>query len=69
MATSAAAAGTQEPPQLRVGDRVRHEPYGEGTVTALEHRGRAPVAHVELMIDGVPTTKRLMVGFAKFEKI
>ncbi|QQM66918.1 ATP-dependent helicase [Actinomyces weissii] len=67
--TASASAGAGEAPQFRVGDRVRHESYGEGTVTALEHRGRAPVVHVEFTIDGVPTTKRLMVGFAKFEKV
>ncbi|WP_413228324.1 ATP-dependent helicase [Actinomyces trachealis] len=68
-ATPSASEGKAGTQQFRVGDRVRHETYGEGTVTGLETRGRAPVVHVEFMIDGAATTKRLMVGFAKFEKV
>ncbi|SPT53410.1 ATP-dependent DNA helicase pcrA [Actinomyces bovis] len=68
-ATPSAGEGQAGAQQFRVGDRVRHETYGEGTVTGLETRGRAPVVHVEFILDGVAATKRLMVGFAKFEKL
>ncbi|VEG30026.1 ATP-dependent helicase [Actinomyces howellii] len=49
---------------LRAGDRVRHESYGEGTVLGLEGSGRSTVARVEFVVDGAPTTKRLMLRLA-----
>ncbi|WP_122820042.1 ATP-dependent helicase [Varibaculum vaginae] len=48
------------------GDRVRHDKFGEGTVIAIEGRGRAKSAKVEFE-GGV--TKRLLLRLAPMEKI
>ncbi|MDO4242342.1 MAG: UvrD-helicase domain-containing protein [Actinomyces sp.] len=71
------SAGPQEADQalpaavagLRAGDRVRHDSYGEGTVIGLEGSGRSTVARVEFIVDGVPTTKRLMLRLAPVSKV
>ena len=54
---------------LRVGDQVRHDSYGVGTVVGLEGKGRSLTARVEFVIDGAPTTKRLILRYAPVAKI
>ncbi|WP_366181581.1 UvrD-helicase domain-containing protein [Actinomyces timonensis] len=53
---------------LRVGDAVRHDSYGMGTVVALEGHGRSKVARVEFTIDGARAVKRLMLRLAPLAK-
>lgn len=53
---------------LRVGDGVRHDSYGVGTVIALEGHGRSKVARVEFTIDGARAVKRLMLRLAPLAK-
>ncbi|WP_443092602.1 hypothetical protein [Actinomyces denticolens] len=53
---------------LRVGDGVRHDSYGVGTVIALEGTGRSKVARVEFTIDGARAVKRLMLRLAPLAK-
>lgn len=53
---------------LRVGDGVRHDSYGVGTVVALEGHGRSKVARVEFTIDGARAVKRLMLRLAPLAK-
>ncbi|OMG42944.1 ATP-dependent DNA helicase PcrA [Actinomyces naeslundii] len=54
---------------LRAGDQVRHDSYGVGTVVGLEGKGRSLTARVEFVIDGAPTTKRLILRYAPVVKI
>ena len=54
---------------LKVGDRVRHDAYGEGDVVALEGTGRSTVAHVTFTVDGAKSTKRLMLRLAPIARI
>ena len=54
---------------LKVGDRVRHDAYGEGDVIALEGTGRSTVAHVTFTVDGAKSTKRLMLRLAPIARI
>ena len=54
---------------LRAGDQVRHDSYGVGTVVGLEGKGRSLTARVEFVIDGVPTTKRLILRYAPVARI
>lgn len=52
--------------EVGTGDRVRHDKFGEGTVIAIEGRGRSKSAKVEFA-GGV--TKRLLLRLAPMEKI
>ncbi|WIK88817.1 3'-5' exonuclease [Varibaculum cambriense] len=52
--------------EVGTGDRVRHDKFGEGTVIAIEGRGRSKSAKVEFS-GGV--TKRLLLRLAPMEKI
>ena len=54
---------------LRAGDQVRHDSYGVGTVVGLEGKGRSLTARVEFVIDGDPTTKRLILRYAPVARI
>ena len=54
---------------LKVGDRVRHDAYGEGDVVALEGAGRSTVARVTFTVDGAKNTKRLMLRLAPIARI
>ncbi|OMG18954.1 UvrD-helicase domain-containing protein [Actinomyces naeslundii] len=54
---------------LRADDQVRHDSYGVGTVVGLEGKGRSLTARVEFVIDGAPTTKRLILRYAPVAKI
>ena len=54
---------------LKVGDRVRHDAYGEGDVVALEGTGRSTVARVTFTVDGVKSTKRLILRLAPIARI
>ena len=54
---------------LRAGDQVRHDSYGVGTIVGLEGKGRSLTARVEFVIDGAPTTKRLILRYAPVAKI
>ena len=54
---------------LKVGDRVRHDVYGEGDVVALEGTGRSTVARVTFTVDGAKSTKRLMLRLAPIARI
>ena len=54
---------------LRAGDQVRHDSYGVGTVVGLGGKGRSLTARVEFVIDGAPTTKRLILRYAPVAKI
>ena len=54
---------------LRISDQVRHDSYGVGTVVGLEGKGRSLTARVEFVIDGAPTTKRLILRYAPVAKI
>ena len=54
---------------LKVGDRVRHDAYGEGDVVALEGTGRSTVARVTFTVDGAKSTKRLMLRLAPIARI
>ncbi|OLL14091.1 UvrD-helicase domain-containing protein [Actinomyces oris] len=69
----AGGAGSQDLPAavagLRTGDQVRHDSYGVGTVVGLEGKGRSLTARVEFVIDGAPTTKRLILRYAPVAKI
>ncbi len=51
---------------IKVGDKVRHDAYGVGTVIALEGSGKSTVAKVEFS-DGV--VKRLMLRYAPVVKL
>ena len=66
-------AASEDPPAavagLRAGDQVRHDSYGVGTVVGLEGKGRSLTARVEFVIDGAPTTKRLILRYAPVAKI
>ncbi|OLO44530.1 ATP-dependent helicase [Actinomyces oris] len=72
-APSSAGAASEDPPAavagLRAGDQVRHDSYGVGTVVGLEGKGRSLTARVEFVIDGAPTTKRLILRYAPVAKI
>ena len=69
----AGAAASEDLPAavagLRAGDQVRHDSYGVGTVVGLEGKGRSLTARVEFVIDGAPTTKRLILRYAPVAKI
>ena len=69
----AGAAASEDLPAavagLRTGDQVRHDSYGVGTVVGLEGKGRSLTARVEFVIDGAPTTKRLILRYAPVAKI
>ena len=71
--SSAGAASSEDLPAavagLRTGDQVRHDSYGVGTVVGLEGKGRSLTARVEFVIDGAPTTKRLILRYAPVAKI
>ena len=71
--SSPAAAASEDLPAavagLRTGDQVRHDSYGVGTVVGLEGKGRSLTARVEFVIDGAPTTKRLILRYAPVAKI
>ena len=71
-AKAASGGGEEELPAavqgLRVGDSVRHDSYGVGTVVALEGQGRSKVARVEFTIDGARAVKRLMLRLAPLAK-
>ena len=54
---------------LKVGDRVRHDAYGEGDVVALEGTGRSTVARVTFTVDGTKSTKRLILRLAPIARI
>ena len=54
---------------LKVGDRVRHDAYGEGDVVALEGTGRSTVARVTFTVDGAKNTKRLILRLAPIARI
>ena len=72
-APSPAGAASEDLPAavtgLRTGDQVRHDSYGVGTVVGLEGKGRSLTARVEFVIDGAPTTKRLILRYAPVAKI
>ena len=72
-APSSAGAASEDLPAavagLRTGDQVRHDSYGVGTVVGLEGKGRSLTARVEFVIDGAPTTKRLILRYAPVAKI
>ena len=51
---------------IKLGDKVRHDAYGVGTVIALEGSGKSTVAKVEFR-DGV--VKRLMLRYAPVVKL
>ena len=51
---------------IKLGDKVRHDAYGVGTVIALEGSGKSTVAKVEFN-DGV--VKRLMLRYAPVVKL
>ena len=71
-AKAASGGGEEELPAavqgLRVGDSVRHDSYGVGTVVALEGQGRSKVARVEFTIDGARAIQRLMLRLAPLAK-
>ncbi|WP_309322872.1 UvrD-helicase domain-containing protein [Actinomyces stomatis] len=71
--SSAGGAASEDLPAavagLRTGDQVRHDSYGVGTVVGLEGKGRSLTARVEFVIDGAPTTKRLILRYAPVTKI
>ena len=71
--SSAGGAASEDLPAavagLRTGDQVRHDSYGVGTVVGLEGKGRSLTARVEFVIDGAPTTKRLILRYAPVAKI
>ena len=73
IAPSPAGAASEDLPAavagLRTGDQVRHDSYGVGTVVGLEGKGRSLTARVEFVIDGAPTTKRLILRYAPVAKI
>ena len=73
IAPSPAGAASDDLPAavagLRTGDQVRHDSYGMGTVVGLEGKGRSLTARVEFVIDGAPTTKRLILRYAPVAKI
>lgn len=48
-------------PELHVGQRVRHDIYGEGKVTGLEGQGKGTIATVKFRTG---TAKRLLLNFA-----
>lgn len=50
---------------VRVGDRIRHERFGLGTITSIEDTGDSTRAHVEF--DNVGS-KQLLLKYAKFTK-
>ena len=54
---------------LRVGDQVRHESYGVGTVVGLEGSGRSTTARVEFSDAGAVVTKRLMLRYAPVTRL
>ncbi|RJF43227.1 ATP-dependent DNA helicase PcrA [Actinomyces sp. 2119] len=54
---------------LRVGDQVRHDSYGIGTVVGLEGAGRSLTARVEFTVAGAVTTKRLMLRYAPVARV
>jgi DNA helicase-2/ATP-dependent DNA helicase PcrA len=51
---------------FKVGDRVRHQRFGEGTITSLTNPGDSAKAMVDFEYAG---TKQLLLKFAKLEKI
>ena len=51
---------------LEPGDRVSHDTFGLGTVTAIEGSGDKTVAHVDFRSEG---GKRLLLRYAPVEKI
>ena len=51
---------------IKLGDKVRHDAYGVGTVIALEGSGKSTVAKVKFS-DGV--VKRLMLRYAPVVKL
>jgi DNA helicase-2/ATP-dependent DNA helicase PcrA len=59
-------AGTRPVIALDVGDRVTHDAFGLGTVTAIEGTGDRTVAHVDFGSEG---SKRLLLRYAPVHKL
>jgi DNA helicase-2/ATP-dependent DNA helicase PcrA len=58
--------GNREILHLEPGDRVTHDTFGMGTVTAVEGTGDKTVAHVDFRSEG---SKRLLLRYAPVEKL
>ncbi len=58
--------GNREVVHLEPGDKVTHDTFGLGTVTAVEGSGDRAVAHVDFRTDG---SKRLLLRYAPVEKL
>jgi len=58
--------GNREILHLEPGDRVTHDTFGMGTVTAVEGTGDKTVAHVDFRTEG---SKRLLLRYAPVEKL
>ncbi|MDR0505180.1 MAG: UvrD-helicase domain-containing protein [Bifidobacteriaceae bacterium] len=56
----------QNIPELAAGDRIKHEVYGEGVVSAIEGSGPSTVARVAFPNEGI---KRLILRFAPITKL
>jgi DNA helicase II / ATP-dependent DNA helicase PcrA len=61
-----ASPGNRPILHLEPGDRVTHDTFGLGTVTAVEGTGERTVAHVDFRSEG---TKRLLLRYAPVEKL
>jgi DNA helicase-2/ATP-dependent DNA helicase PcrA len=59
-------AGNRPVIPLEPGDRVTHDTFGLGTVTAMEGAGDSTVAHVDFGSEGV---KRLLLRYAPVQKL
>ncbi len=60
------APGNRAILHLEPGDRVTHDTFGMGTVTAVEGTGDKTVAHVDFRSEG---SKRLLLRYAPVEKL
>jgi DNA helicase-2/ATP-dependent DNA helicase PcrA len=61
------APGLRAVPDLAVGDRVTHDAFGLGTVTAT--RGTGDQAQAEVDFGGTAGTKWLLLRYAPVEKL
>jgi len=55
------------PPKLTVGDRVRHDKYGMGTVTLME--GEGPRATVTIEFDETGSTRLMLIGGVPLKRV
>lgn len=63
------SARVEKAPQFKVGDKIRHQSYGEGFVVAASANGGAGEWVEVAFLEGDAGKKKLIVAFANLEKV